>query len=104
MGYIGYSRCASARRRNRAPRFTVSFADVGIVRQLGMAGMVRISCGLLVLPRPGDGGLRDPPLRGTARRLAALQVPEQWEGCPSPREQGRRPRCVEPREGTDARP
>src|SRR5947209_3821130 len=46
-----------------------------------MAGMVRISCGLLVLPRPGDGVLRDPPLRGTARRLAALQVPDQREGC-----------------------
>src|SRR2546426_283256 len=52
-------------------------------------------------PPPGDGVLRDPPLRGTARRLAALQVPDQREGCPSPREQGRHPRCVETREGTD---
>src|SRR3989442_3487669 len=68
-----YSRSASARRRNRAARVTVSFADVGIVRQLGMARMGRISRGLVVLRRPGDGVLRDPSLCGPARRLAALK-------------------------------
>src|SRR5207245_2639735 len=57
--------------------------------------------GLVVLPRPGDGVLRDSPLGGTARRLPALQVPHQREGRPPPREQGRHARCVETREGAD---
>src|SRR2546422_1642371 len=99
--YIVYSRSASARRRNRATRFTVSFANLGSVRQLGMARMGRLSCRLVVLPRSRDGVLRDPPLRGTARCFASLQVPHQREGCPAPREQGRHARCFETREGTD---
>src|SRR2546428_13794123 len=67
--YIVYSRSASARRRNRATRFTVSFAHLGIVRKLGAARVGQIACGLLVLPHPGHRVVRAPALDGPSRRL-----------------------------------
>src|SRR5437667_594494 len=85
----------------RAKRFAVSFAHIGAVRQLGMARMGRVPGGVVVLPRPGEGVLRDSPFGGAARCLAALQVPHQRKGRAPAREQGRHTRRVEARERTD---
>src|SRR6266705_1901873 len=84
-----------------ATRIAVSFTALGAVRQLGVARLGRIPRGLVVLPRPGDGVLRDSTLGRTLGRVASVQISDQREGRPAPRQQGRDTRRGEAVEGTD---